>query len=238
MPVVDIATLKSYFNNGDVPIEDHYFDLIDTTFPGNHTHPGTDITSAVANAVEADTLDGLHASNFHRNDQNISNPFDILIGGGLTVGSQTDYASFGGITYLGDLKTRKNSVTYNIYCYRFLTTYISSLTYTNYVTSSFSKIDKSLATEFSGVPSNAKALLLSISIKDSGSISNDCYFIVGPNATPGDGSIVRVSGIANGFYTTSVVIANSNNYGVLYFEAKASGTNTMTVNIRCFGYFI
>ena len=86
MPIVDINTLKSYFNDGDVPTESDYIDLIDTAISGNmaksvydtnsnnivdaaesvpwtgitgkpstfapsaHTHPGGDITSAVANA--------------------------------------------------------------------------------------------------------------------------------------------------------------------------------------------
>ncbi len=35
-----------------------------TIVPGPHTHLGTDVTSAVANATDADTLDGQHASAF------------------------------------------------------------------------------------------------------------------------------------------------------------------------------
>lgn len=77
MPVQDKETLKGYFNDGDVPTESNYEDLIDSMgdgdmkksvydpdddgkiTPEDHTHPGTDITSKVG---DADTLDGIDSS--------------------------------------------------------------------------------------------------------------------------------------------------------------------------------
>lgn len=168
MAVVSKTTLKSYFNDGDLPVESNYVDFIDTmgdlsktsdnrpgvtrlyrddadsgyyvrhywtgthwylqgylsdayhagcrveyantvpwtgitgkpsTYtPSAHTHPGTDITSAVANAtnaVNADTLDSLHATSFHRTDQNIVNSNDLKIGSGAVLGNTSQAVSAG-----------------------------------------------------------------------------------------------------------------------------------------------
>lgn len=111
MAVVTLLVLKSYFNDGDVPTESNYIDLVDTlsgadwdaitnkpsTFtPSAHTHGGGDITSAVANAVaadfatnadDADTLDGVSSAGFHKTTENIVNSNDVRIGGGIVTGS-------------------------------------------------------------------------------------------------------------------------------------------------------
>jgi hypothetical protein len=165
MAVVSKTTLKSYFNDGDLPVESNYVDFIDTmgdlsktsdnrpgvtrlyrddtdsgyyvrhywtgthwylqgylsgayhagcrveyantvpwtgitgkpsTYtPSAHTHPGTDITSAVANATNADTLDSLHAASFHRTDQNIVNSNDLKLGSGAVLGNTSQAVTTG-----------------------------------------------------------------------------------------------------------------------------------------------
>lgn len=58
-----------------------------TYTPSAHTHPGGDITSAVASATNADTVDNLHASQFVRSDANDSKTGYLSMAGGLAVGN-------------------------------------------------------------------------------------------------------------------------------------------------------
>lgn len=85
--------------------------------PESHTHGGGDITSAVASANNADTLDSLHASSFYRKDQDvIADGYDIRTSQGIYIGStgvdpgagvlrMTGNASVGGGLYVGSSST-------------------------------------------------------------------------------------------------------------------------------------
>ena len=86
MAVVTKTVLKSYFNDGDVPNESNYIDLIDTMGDGDMLKSVYDTTNnGVVN--DSDKLDGLHYDAFHLTGDDIINVNDIRIGGGLSVGN-------------------------------------------------------------------------------------------------------------------------------------------------------
>lgn len=61
---------------------------VPSTFtPSAHTHGGGDITSAVASATNADTVDSLHAASFVRADANDNKTGYLSMAGGLSVGA-------------------------------------------------------------------------------------------------------------------------------------------------------
>jgi hypothetical protein len=223
-----------------------------TFTPSAHTHPGTDITSAVANATNAtnagyatsagnaDTVDSLHAESFVRSDSNDNKTgYLTLSNNGLTLGSTTSYASQGQIALVaGNIISRPASVSYDVYAFRPLINYVGSATYSGGAFSTFGKTPKTISTEFSGVPAQAKALLLNISIRDSASAANECWFMSSPNASAGDGITVRCSGLANDKWSSHAVLVPTNGSGTIYFQAQASGTSTLDVSIRCWGYCV
>ena len=64
MPIVSKETLKGYFNNGDVPTETEYIDLIDTMGDMSKVVYDTDSDGTVDSAEDADALGGIPASNY------------------------------------------------------------------------------------------------------------------------------------------------------------------------------
>jgi hypothetical protein len=59
-----------------------------------------------------------------------------------------------------------------------------------------------------------------------------------PNASAGDGITVRCSGLANDKWSSHAVLVPTNGSGTIYFQAQASGTSTLDVSIRCWGYCV
>jgi hypothetical protein len=74
-----------------------------TYTPSAHTHPGTDITSAVASATNADTLDTYHYSSFLRRDVNDTKNGYMACLGGISVGSNTVAPSAGHVWFGGSV---------------------------------------------------------------------------------------------------------------------------------------
>jgi hypothetical protein len=81
-------------------------------------------------------------------------------------------------------------------------------------------------------------LILVVSINDTGSAANDCLVTIGPTTESANGFTTRCSGLANGKWTSSWGIAKTNGSGTAYIQATASGTNTLTMNVRLYGYAI
>lgn len=223
--------------------------------PSSHTHLGTDITSQVADAVnaayatnagyatsagDADTVDSIHGSSFVRSDANDTKTGALnMSNNGLTMGSTSSYAGQGQIALIaGNLISRPASTSYDVYAFHPLVNYVASATYSGGGFSTFGKTGKTISTEFSGVPAEAKALLLNVSIRDSASAANECWFMSSPNSSAGDGITVRCSGLANDKWSSHAVTVPTNGSGTIYFQAQASGTGTLDVSIRCWGYWV
>jgi len=86
-----------------------------------HTHLGSDITSAVSNAVDADTLDGSHASDFATASHNHDSTY-ASIAKGVTNGDSHDHVGGDGAAItesalsLSDITTNNASTTKHGFC--------------------------------------------------------------------------------------------------------------------------
>lgn len=89
-----------------------------------------------------------------------------------------------------------------------------------------------------GVPAGVKAVLLAGSVNDSGSVGTNCYLLVSPNNTAGQGPVAvaapRSGADHVGFLPPVVCPCESN--GDVYYQIVASGTLTMDVYLFIWGY--
>ena len=86
------------------------------------------------------------------------------------------------------------------------------------------------------IPETAKALLLEITVSDSGTFpTGGLYFACGPSSTYWYTAIARPLG--GGHNATATVVCPTTS-GDIYYEVNASGTSTLTANLRIWGYFI
>jgi len=117
------------------------------------------------------------------------------------------------------------------------------LTSTSWDGDSFSTTGKTLIDLSSvfGVPAGVKAVIVSISLRDSASLaapSDGYYFILSPNNTSFEGIYVYCGGIADDQFTHSQHIIPCNVDGDIYYQIKASGTGTMDVHLQIWGYWL
>lgn len=115
----------------------------------------------------------------------------------------------------------------------------SPLTSTSWDGDSFSTTAKTLldlAGNF-GTPRGIKAALIRVTLRDSGSAGNDCYLILSPNGTAGQGIAVRCSGIANDFYHNQTVVVPCTADGDVYYQIAASGSGTLDVTLQVWGWW-
>lgn len=87
-----------------------------------------------------------------------------------------------------------------------------------------------------GTPTNAKAVLFKISIRDSASATNECWLMLSPNDVSFNGPGVSCSGVANNQYAIGELLVPCTPDGKVYFQLKTSGTNTMTVWLEVWGW--
>ena len=90
-----------------------------------------------------------------------------------------------------------------------------------------------------GAPAGIKAILVKVTIRDSGSAAGDYSF----NLTPASGSgeiafASRCSGLPNDSYTTEAGIVPCDANGDVYYQIVASGASTMDVTVQIWGYYI
>jgi len=116
------------------------------------------------------------------------------------------------------------------------------LTSTSWDGDSFSTTGKTLIDLSSvfGVPAGAKAILVQLLARDSGSAASTIVFFgVSPNGTDGSLAIMSVQrGLPNDtmVYATGICPCDSN--GDIYYQITASGTDTMDCYIRIWGYWL
>ncbi|MFP4344259.1 MAG: hypothetical protein ACLFU8_06175 [Anaerolineales bacterium] len=162
---------------------------------------------------------------------------DVRIGGGLYVGSASVNPDTDDIHYEGDLRPVRGGTTYTSYTFVPLTT---PLTHTSFDGDAFSDVGTATKIEntswSSAIPANAVALLIDISCVDSGSWgTNGLYFRVGPSSSYPYAFIVRPKG--GNVYEAGMSVVPCTN-GDLWYQVNASGTNTLTVFMKCWGYWI
>jgi len=116
------------------------------------------------------------------------------------------------------------------------------LTSTSWDGASFSTTPKTLidlSSVFS-VPAGVKAILARISARDSASAgTQNLYFALAPNdATLSHALAVKPSGLTNDYVADAVGIVPCDANGDVYYQIKASGTNTMDCWFQIWGYWL
>ena len=120
----------------------------------------------------------------------------------------------------------------------FLTTHLTSTAWDgdSYSTTPKTKID--LSAVF-GAPAGVKAVLVAVSIRDSASSSNDTWFLLSPNDTANSGAMeCYLMGKPNDQYDVSSGICPCDANGDVYYQIKASGTDTMDCWLEIWGYWL
>jgi len=95
-------------------------------------------------------------------------------------------------------------------------------------------------TYFSSVPNIAKAILVRVSCRDSGSASNNSLYVAlgTSDDTTNYPLIVRPAGLPNDYFAEGQGIVPLNSSGQFRFQCVASGTGTLDVYIQVWGYFL
>jgi len=144
------------------------------------------------------------------------------------------------IVYTGNLKPTRNSGTYTGFVFVPLPV---PYTHDSFNGDSFSDVGSNTKIENTGwsttIPAEAKALLLRIMCRDSGSAGTaGLYFAVRPSSTATIGSLVcRLGEITNDQYADATGVVSCTD-GDIWYICNASGTSTLDVWIWCFGYWI
>ena len=86
-----------------------------------------------------------------------------------------------------------------------------------------------------GIPANAKAVLVSLSVKDSAGAGN-YYLALGPNNTYNYAAVCR--SVSASYYNTVGPVSIPCQDGDIYYRIVASGTSTLTVYVRIWGYWL
>lgn len=104
-----------------------------------------------------------------------------------------------------------------------------------YSTTAKTKID--LSSVF-GMPEGARAVLVNLAIRDSGSASSECWVALAPNATANEGLWLGCSGLANDKYARGALTVPCDENGDLYYQVQASGAATMDIWMQIWGYWV
>ena len=95
-----------------------------------------------------------------------------------------------------------------------------------------------LSVVFAGIPAGIKAVLVGVTLRDSGSAASTggCFLILSPNSTANIGQTFRASGLANDANGGGSAIIPCDSNGDIYFQCNASGAGTLDVWIEIHGY--
>ena len=148
--------------------------------------------------------------------------------GGLVAGNQVGTTN--DVTYRGNLAASDGTTLRNVYAMFPLQAEISSATFFGTGKGNSAGAYYTVSSEFSGVPSAAKAVVLNATIKHT---SIGAWFECGVNSTNRNSVVVYN-------HTTSTYNANS---GIVPLDASGriyirTSTNSMEIWLRCVGYFV
>jgi len=105
----------------------------------------------------------------------------------------------------------------------------------SYSTTAKTKID--LSAVF-GVPANVRAIYARTSCGDADSSANDCYLILSPNDTAGEGLYNSPAGKSGDRRSEENMIVPCDANGDLYYQILATGAGTFDVTIEIWAYFL
>ena len=119
----------------------------------------------------------------------------------------------------------------------YLTTPLTSTSWDGDARSTTAKTLIDLSAVFA-VPAGVRAVLVYVSLKDSGSAGTDCYLVLAPNDTANQGMFFNAdrSGDDRNYRGNGVIPCDAN--GDIYFQVAASGAATCDVRIEVWGYLL
>lgn len=145
----------------------------------------------------------------------------------------------GNITYTGDLTGIRDGVNYAGYIFVPLLAPLVSTSWDGDSYSSTAKTLIDLSEVFAGVPDWIRAVLMEVSIRDSGSSgAGDYYLVMGPTNTAAEGMWFDCNGIADDEWERGMLIVPCDEDGNVYYEVNTSGALTMEVYLRVWGWWI
>ncbi len=118
-----------------------------------------------------------------------------------------------------------------------LTAPLHSATWWPLAMSTTAKTGIDLSAVFSA-PAGIKGIIAAVSLRDSGSSGADCLFMLAPNDTADQGTGIRCSGLPNDYQSSCTIVCPCDANGDVYYQAIASGTNTLDVWLEIWGYWI
>jgi len=122
--------------------------------------------------------------------------------------------------------------------WKYLTTPIGS---TSWDGDSFSTTAKTLidvSATFSGIPAGIRAILVSCSVRDSGSNGTDCWLMLSPNNAAASGFRFMAERSTNDELGREGTTVPCNADGDVYYQIQASGVGTLDAWIYIWGYAI
>jgi len=118
-----------------------------------------------------------------------------------------------------------------------LTTPLTSTSWDGDARSTTAKTLIDLSTVF-GVPPQIKAVLASVTVRDSSSASADVWMLLSPNNTAGAGVPISPAGLQDNALGRSQVVVPCSSNGDVYYQIQASGALTFDAWIEIWGYWI
>jgi hypothetical protein len=143
-----------------------------------------------------------------------------------------DVRASGNVSYEGSLVPRRSSVDYTAYAYVVMATPVWVFSSTTFSTTAGAT---AIAASTLGVPTAAKALNVRLVVKET-TPTSATYFSLMPDGNFYDWIVCRPQ-VAN-FWVENAGLLNTNGSGSIYYRANTYGTNTMTVTMQVFGYFL
>lgn len=134
---------------------------------------------------------------------------------------------------LSTVFVRRNEITRPV----FLTT---ALTSTSWNGDSFSTTAKTLIdlSAVYGVPAGIKAALFAVTIRDSGSGSSDCIFLLSNNDGDNWQGMALSAPSPNDRYGRASIVMPCTDDGDIYYRITASGSGTMDIFMSIWGYWL
>lgn len=154
--------------------------------------------------------------------------------GALNVGDVVNTTA-GGISYTGNLISRKGSSDFTGYIFVPLTAPLTSTSWDGDAFSTTGKTIIDLSAVF-GAPAEIVAALVRVAIRDSASSTNDCVLFLSPTNVDVNGPAVNCTAIDDRFNRAELVVPCVG--GDFYYQIAASGASTFDVSLQIWGYWI
>lgn len=119
----------------------------------------------------------------------------------------------------------------------YLTAPLTSTSWDGDAKSTASKTLLDLSSVFSA-PAGIRAILVYVSVNDSGSAANDTYLVLSPNNTANQGMVFNPERAGNDYYGRYSAVVPCDANGDIYYQIAASGANTFDVVIQIWGYLL